>query len=120
MDDKRIKRKDLGIAGAVVVIAEAITNFTSSRSISHEVIKIKDEIKDMKVEREQYFVRKTELSSVSKKLDKLNDQLIRVDDKIASIKKELKLNFATMEYEDSDLIGCSEIAPPKTFTLGRL
>lgn len=103
-----LKRKDLGIAGAVIVLAEAASNFQSSRSVSTEVIKMHDELTIMKVERDAYFVKKTELANVMKKIDKMNDSIVSIDVKVGKLKQMMNA-----ENSNEDLVGCAYEVPKK-------
>ncbi len=90
------------------MLAEAASNFQSSRSVSTEVVKMRDELTIMKVERDAYFVKKTELIGVMKKIDKMNDRIVKIDSKLNSVKK-----FLHVARDEEDLVGCSYEVPKK-------
>ena len=74
-----IKRRDLGLAGTLVVIIDALSSYQSSRFLSTDVNKLKDEVIQMRLDSEKYFVKKTEMSIVVNKLDTLNTQITQLD-----------------------------------------
>jgi hypothetical protein len=94
-----IKRRDVGIAGLVIVLAEIASNFQSSSNVASEIVKFKEEFQASKVEREIYFVRKTELEALSNKLEKLTDQLSILNNQVVSLRTFLKSSYG---YEASE------------------
>lgn len=97
-----IKRRDMGIAGALIVISQFISSFQSSQSVSSEISKFKEDFNQLKVDREQYFVRKTDLAPVLTKLDSLNEQLVKLNEKVASLKRVVRDNYG---YDEANLYG---------------
>jgi hypothetical protein len=95
-----IKRRDMGIAGAIIVLSQAVTSLQSSHSISGQVEELKTQLETSKIEREQYFVRKTELVTVVAKIDKLSDQV-----------SDLKNNFSRFQIEMQDKYSLQECDP---------
>ncbi len=88
-----VKKRDMGLAGAIIVISQLISNVQSSNKVSDEIIKFKDEYHQSQVDLEKFFVRKSELSKVVKKLDKMDDRLSQMNQKIESLKDhEYSLN----------------------------
>lgn len=112
-----IKRRDLGIAGTLIVLFQSFISFQSSQNISAQFEKLEQQIQDSKVHTEQFFVRKEEMDNVSKKLEKMNDQLTRLNNKVISLRSFLKDRF---KYGDeSSEISC-EAAPLKVAGMRRL
>lgn len=88
-----LKRRDVGLAGAIIILSQFLSGLQSSNKVSDEIIKFKDEYHQSQVDLEKFFVRKSELSKVVKKLDKMNDQLVQMNEKIESMKEhEFSLN----------------------------
>lgn len=75
MDTKTIKKTDVGLAGAVIVLAQVLASFQSSKNLSEEMDKLRSDFRALKSEQEVYFVKREELNKVSIKLDKLAKQL---------------------------------------------
>lgn len=80
------KRRDIGITGALVVVIQALASYSSSNSISTQVESLREQVIQAKLEREEFFVRKTEMKSemkyLSAKMDKLSDQIAIIHNKI--------------------------------------
>lgn len=112
-----IKRREVGIAGAVIVIAQFISTFQSSQSVTNEIAKLREEFQQLRIDREQYFSRKTDLIPILTKLDKMNEKLIELNEKLASLKDEVRENRKSFEAnlygaEGGDLVGCSATIVP--------
>lgn len=104
----RIKRLDFGIAGAFIIASQIGTSLQSSKSISLEISKVKEELERSVTDREQYFVRKTDVASIISKIEDMNDQLIRLNEQVTSLKSYVKENYAYFEGEELDgLVECS-------------
>lgn len=98
MDPKTLKRTDMGLTGAVIILCQVISSFQSSRNLSQEIDQLKSAFHEEKAEHEKYFVKKEELGEVSLKLDKMSKRLF-------VIQKQIKnLNFVSSDSET--IIGC--------------
>lgn len=100
-----IRRKDFGIAGALIVLSQLLSSFQSSQNVSKEIEKVKDDFNESLIEREEFFVRKTDIVAMTSKLDQMNEQLIKVNEQLNSLKSYVKDNFALNKTEKT--IGCS-------------
>lgn len=91
MGEKEIKtnRKELGIAGSLVVITQIMTSVGSSQALSDKIDKLNYDIHLLRVEREQYFVRKSDIHQLSSKIDQLSDDVVRVKEQINSLKRHI-------------------------------
>ncbi len=101
----------MGLAGAVIVISQFLSNFQSSQTVSSEIVKFKEEFQESIVDREKFFVRKTDISPVLAKLDLLNVQLVKLNEKVSSLKRAVKENNSFEEAyldgaEGGDIVGC--------------
>jgi len=97
-----VKGRDIGIAGAVIILSQLTTNFSSSKSITDKIESLANDIQTMKIEREEFFVRKSDLIPITERLDRLNEQLQAIQVKLNYLKafvKDYSLNDGT--------IGCS-------------
>lgn len=65
----------MGLAGAIIVVAQVITQFFSS---SHSNKNISEELQQIRADQEKYFVRKDELQIVSNKIDKLGRDVTEI------------------------------------------
>ena len=99
-----IKRRDVGIAGALIVLAQLFSDFKASHNVSSEILKFREEFQSSKLEREQFFVRKSELDSLGHKLEKINDQLFQLSQQVVSLRTFLKskYNYTSKFYKPTD------------------
>jgi hypothetical protein len=102
-----IKRRDIGVAGAAIVVAEVLSNFQSSQNVASEIQKFKEEFQASKVEREQFFVRKAEVEKISTKLDQVSDQITQLNTQVVSLKSFLKnrYGYSAMSEDEPDPFG---------------
>lgn len=70
-----LRRRHMGLAGAIIVVAQVITQFFSS---SHSNKNISEELQQIRADQEKYFVRKDELQIVSNKIDKLGRDVTEI------------------------------------------
>lgn len=75
---KLLLRKDLGIAGTVVVLSQLITSFQSQQTVTERIDKLSETIQVMRLDVEQFFVRKTDLQNLSHKIDQLSEQVAHI------------------------------------------
>lgn len=94
-----MKKKDMGIASAVIVLAQFLSTFQSSHNVSGEIRDLKRSIEHVKIEQEKYFVRKEELKTVVTKLDHLASELSRMNDQIKSMRKD----YAMLELDGDEV-----------------
>lgn len=92
---KPARRRDMSIASVVIVVAQII----ASKTVTRDLDLFKDEFQRSQMDREEFFVRKTELSALISKLDHLNDQMIIMGEEIRSLK-------STLEVSEAGEIGC--------------
>lgn len=95
------KRKDLGIASAVLVLSQLISVYNSSHNLSAQIDELKTSIDNVQSSQELYFVKKEEMKKVSYKLDAMNEQLIQIQRELRFIK-----NFA---INDNPIETCSYV-----------
>ncbi len=98
-----IRRKDVGIAGAVIVLSQLLSSFQSSQTVTTQMGHLQEEFQQLKVDRELYFVRKADIVPLTEKLDKLNDKLISINENVSVIKRFLKDNKF---YDEVGYLGC--------------
>lgn len=99
-----LNRRDVGIAGALVILAQAITSSQSTSSINDQLEELRKSILMAKIEREQYFVRKEELRLVVQKIDKITEKLSVVE---ARLVDNYSLEECDPLIED---LSCNEVA----------
>lgn len=92
--EQGIKRKDMGIAGALIVVIQGITALQSTNSVSADIEALRKEIQQSAIERERFFVRKTDLLVLTQKIDDLAD-------KVTDLKSHLEDSYS-MECEPDD------------------
>lgn len=106
-DNFSFKRWEMGIAGSILVLAQALSHYQLSSNISNEMDKLKDTIHQDKVDLETFFVRKTEIFMMVSKLDKLSEQ-------VTSIKSFIKTTYgfeAKMDFESDRNLSCDPSLP---------
>lgn len=107
MDTRRgssqLKKRDMGLAGAVIVLAQVISNFQSTRNLSNEIDQLKTEFHQVRSDQEQYFVKKEELKVVTVKLDSMSGQLSKIRNQIKS------MTDSDVAFNKS-FIGCSSFS----------
>ncbi len=79
----------MGIAGAIIVLSQAVTSLQSSHSITDRIEQIKETIAVAKIEREQYFVRKTELATVMVKIDKMSENVSALKEQVSGLRRQI-------------------------------
>lgn len=110
-----LRKRDMGLAGAIIVLAQVLSSFQTSRNLSNEMDQLKSEFQIVRFEQEKYFVKKKELKNVIVKLDSMKVQLAGIRQQLRSI-RHIALN------DDDNIVGCSfkeaELVP--TLLRGRL
>lgn len=99
----KFKRWEMGVASAIMVLAQAVSHYRISSTLEDEVEKIRTAVQQNQVDRETFFVRKTELAVISSKLDQIGDR-------VTSLKSFIKTTYgydAQLEMEDEGDISCS-------------
>lgn len=101
------KSKDFSLPGAIlIVISQVFSSFQSSDQISKEIEKFRDDFQQSLVDREKYFVRKTELSEMFSKIDRLNVQMIKMNEQIKTLKSQYQ-SFLDDVGGNETIISCS-------------
>lgn len=98
--DKQLRKSDMGLTGAIIILCQVISSLQTSRNLSSEFDELKFQFLNAKAEQEQYFVKKEELKKVSFKLDSMNDRLDIIQKQIKFLK-----DFAWSEPQT--VIGCA-------------
>lgn len=101
-DDKQLNRRDMGLTGALIVIAQVISSFHSTSNLSRDIDEMRQEFVQVKSDTEKYFVKKEELGKVVVKLDKMNDQLVKIGKQIKSVKD-------LSQVSEEDLMACDNL-----------
>lgn len=93
MEGDPLKKRDMGIAGALIVLTQVLTNFHSSETVTDRIEELQKEFRQSLVDREQYFVRKIEIRDLSSKIEKVNGELIQIKNQVTSLKALLKDDY---------------------------
>lgn len=97
-----VNRKDYSLRGAIIiVISQLFSSYQSSDSISKEIEKFRKEFQQSLLDRETYFVRKTELAAISSKIDQLGLKIAKMSEQIKSLKVDI------YSQNNDGIIGCS-------------
>ncbi len=77
-----LNKVEFGIAGAIVLLSQSLTSFYSSDKITREIASFKEQFNKSLVDREQFFVRKTDIAPFLSKLDEMKEQLVLLNEKM--------------------------------------
>ncbi len=91
-----LKKKDLGIAGLALVLSQFGSSLQGTDRISREISQFKDEFHQSILEREQFFVRKTDLLALNGRFDRLDAKLDALTLRVSKINIP---NRSTYQYE---------------------
>jgi predicted nucleic acid-binding Zn-ribbon protein len=91
--DHGVSKKDLGVVGTVIALIQLGVGIASSQSVNHEFSKSREDLNQLRLEREQYFVRKGDFESLSVKMDQLKDQISELNIQVSSIKTFMKTRY---------------------------
>ncbi len=106
MQGGQIKRGEMGIAGAIIVISQVLSQFQITRNTGKEVDELKQEFRQVKIDQEKYFVKKEEMRLVVNKLEQMASELASMTREIKSIRED---GFLTLDLDHpGDVIGCSD------------
>lgn len=83
-----LRRRDMGLTGAIIVLAQVLSSFQANRNLSQDIEDLKSQIHQAKEDRQKYFVKKEEFQAVVITLDKMADQLDDINKEIKSIKDD--------------------------------
>lgn len=107
-----LKKRDMGIAGAIIVLSQVISNFQSSKSISEEFKDLKNQFIQLQLDQEKYFVKKSDMKKVVSQLDKMNEELSKINDQIESIRDTTAfLEPFDDQKKENSIIGCVHKKP---------
>lgn len=77
-----LKRRDMGFASVVIVIAQIISSIQStenvSSNLSNEISNVRIQLDEARSHQEKYFVKREELDKVVAKIDSMNSQLKKI------------------------------------------
>ncbi len=77
-----LKRRDISLTGAIILISQALTSFHSSHRLSKEMEAFKASFLQLKIDQEKFFVKKEELKTVVTKLDSVKKELTELNEQI--------------------------------------
>lgn len=100
-------RKDIGIAGLIVIATQGLTTYKTNDHITQQVDELRAQIGQSSLDREQYFLRKTDFQSMSQKIDKLSESVAKMEEKLSSISGRIADNFS-LEECDLDFKQCDD------------
>jgi len=105
----------MGIASAIVVVAQLLSSYQSTNKLSDELKDLKDSIRIIKLDQET-FVKKDQANSLQTKIEELGDD-------IKDIKKQLKkMRSDYVQYESGlyeDEVACEYVENPLQFAIER-
>lgn len=106
LKDFPVGRRDLGIVAVVIIMSQLTSSLHSTQDVSSEIGKFKDEFRQSLLDRETYFVRKSDISSLASKIDQLNEHLLKLSQKVQFIQNDLK-DYSYIDFKDEKMIPCS-------------
>jgi len=80
------KNKEVGVIGALTVVAQLLLSHKSDKNIDAEFAKIHKEFKEMRIERERTYARKED---VSRDLDKIKDLQFRLNADVVYVSRQV-------------------------------
>lgn len=108
MDSAPLKRKDLGLVGGLMVSVQALTSFLASQTVSNDIDALRKEIFEVRINQEQYFVRKPEMGVVSDKLDAMSAQLTDLKDQVSALKIVIQRDVSSVLECDPIIMECDK------------
>ncbi len=99
MNTGAVKRKDLGIAGTLIILSHAFANYQTNKTITNDIASLHDEIQEMRLENEKYFIRRIEVEILASKMDKMNEKLVKLTQALR--------DYGYRVEKESAIIGCS-------------
>lgn len=84
---------EMTFAGAIIVLAQVLSSFRSTQSVSSEIQKLREDLQQVQTNQEKYFVKKVELKKVVIKLDDMNKQLAKLNQQIKIIRGNYAFGF---------------------------
>ncbi len=92
------RKKDIGIVGALVMLSQAVSNFQSTSSLKDEILKLKVEFAQAQLDREVHFAKKTDIVSLSKKVDKVGRQVTQLTLNMNTLQKYVRRSLVLGEF----------------------
>jgi hypothetical protein len=86
MDAAPLRRKDVGLVGAILVGIQAFVSISGAHVVSEQVESFRKELVDIRLAQEQFFVRKTELGMLSEKLDHMSSEISNLKEQVSGMK----------------------------------
>lgn len=99
MEVSSLRRRDIGLFGALIIGVQLFTNFQTYQSVISEILHIKEEFSGSLVEQERNIASKLELTEMSNKLDTIIEQVISIDKALNTIRVHIEGNFSLMECD---------------------
>jgi hypothetical protein len=90
---KKIRTKEVGLISAVTILSQVIAGNVSTRNLSEDLNKVHLEIANLRIERAEYYVNKSDFNILGLKVDKANEQLQTLKAQTSSLKNFLKANL---------------------------
>lgn len=94
-----VKRGELGLAGSLIVLAQVLSSYQSTSSVSSDIQGLRSDIEDIRKDQGLYFVKKDDLRSVQSKISKINDQLTEIKKQIRALRSDYAFLPAEPEIE---------------------
>ncbi len=92
------RKKDIGMVGAIVMLSQALSNFHSTSSLKDEILKLKVEFAQAQLDREVHFAKKTDIVSLSKKVDKVGRQVTQLSLNMKTLQNYVRQNYVMNLY----------------------
>ncbi len=94
-----VKRRDMGIAGILVVLSQILSSAQSQFSTSSEFKELRASFERLRNEQDQFFVRREEFKQVVSKLDKMSVDITEINDQIKIMRDNAS---ASLDLEDGE------------------
>lgn len=103
-DQGKTSKRGATVATVIVLLSQFITSLHTSDSLQVQMSRFREELAQSILERERFFVRKSDVADVMTKLDKMNSQLIKLNNQVNSLKTFVQDYAWTGTPE---IVGCS-------------
>lgn len=106
-----VKRRDVGMTGLLIVASQLISTIHSWQGLSSQINELKTQLVALKSEREEFFVKKTEMAVAMKKIDQMASHVSALKDQVSIIRTKVEDNFSLEECDPLlTALRCDEVA----------
>jgi predicted RNase H-like nuclease (RuvC/YqgF family) len=104
MANQPVQRRDLGLTGVIIVLGQALATVTTGNGVTREISELRKQIEQQRVEREQYFVRKSDIVPIQDRIENVNKEISAMLQSINELQKDMKKTlreFSSLDFEET-------------------